>query len=153
MKKPSKTTIAQSPPLSVVPLTADRLAVCNVCGRPSEQLGAWRAHDERDVPIAGDRALVFVGVDHPACRKHLDEHPRLFGEEMGEPGHLPLLCGPCTHRAGLACQHPDLKSNGGPGLLIDLHDPLHGAIICGAQGRIRLVRRALKCAGQERATP
>lgn len=151
-KKPDIAAIRAAKPLSVIPLCSDRLAWCNVCGRPSEELSAWRAHDERDKPIAGTNALVFIGVgsEHTECRTRMEKHPRLFAEVTGGPGHFPLLCGPCKHRSGVACGHPDLKANGGKGLQLTLSDPFRGAIICGANGRIRPNIRAMTCAGRQK---
>src|SRR6185312_15472479 len=127
---------------------ADRLSACNVCGEPSEPLGAWRAHDDCDIPIAGTRALVFVGADHPACREALDAHPRLFTEEGGAPGHFPLLCGPCVHREGLSCRCPAAILNGGPGIRVDMSNNTSTVIVCSRGGCHRPIQRAYGCSGQ-----
>jgi hypothetical protein len=144
--------IRSSPKLSIVPLTGDRMRVCNVCGKETTELGVWRAHDEYDRPIRGSEALVFLGVgeEHKACHAKLDAHPRLFAEVAGLPGHFGLLCGPCVHRKDLRCTNPASKSNGGPGLLIEA-DPMSG-IVC--MGRVRggchaILQRVRTCAGRE----
>lgn len=143
--------IRLSGPLSTIPLSADRMACCNVCGRATDALTLWRAHDEHDRPIDGDRALVFLGAggDHDACRKKLEDHPRLFDQGAGHPGCLPALCGPCGYREGLACTHPDLKANGGAGLKIEVSG-LSG-VVCFGRGRggcRTILQPAVSCAGR-----
>ncbi len=148
MKKPAAAAIRAAVPLSRLPSAGrDPLHRCDVCGNPCEDLRAWRECDERDAPTL---VLVFVGEDHVDCRKALDKHPRLYREETGAPGHFPALCGPCVHRRGLGCGHPDLKANGGQGLRVDLTDPMRG-IVCmlGRDGPIRIPRRAMRCAGRD----
>lgn len=104
------------------PLTAGRdpdpPSCCNVCHLGSRQLGVWRERDEYDKPVEGTGALVFIGKDHPTCLKIMENHPRLYEEEEGQPGWFPALCGPCRLRDGLACRHTDLKENGGAGLQV-----------------------------------
>ncbi len=146
-KKPSAAVIVASAPLSTKPWH-DPLIQCNVCGAETDSLTAWCTHDERDQPIEGNEALVFIGRDHPGCIKIMENHPRLFTEERGEPGHFPKLCGGCRNRVGLECVHPKLKSRGGPGLLVQISDPLRGAIVCGSRGRINVVKHAFACEGQ-----
>lgn len=145
--------IRNATPLTLLATRApDPIMSCNICGHEAAELGAWREHDARDKPLIGTESLVFIGNDHPACIKAMEAHPRLYAEEMGWPGHLPRLCGPCTFRQGMACSHPDLRSNGGKGLLITMHDPLRaaGVIICG-RNRPRYVRHALECPGRKLA--
>lgn len=154
MGKPSAAKIR-----AVVPLTNraergdDPLRFCNVCGRevdPSDlPTSVWREHDERDKPLAGAGALVFVGTgrDHAACQKELEEHPRLYAEEGGAPGCFPRICGPCVHRRGIACMHQDLRANGGAGLAITLEGL--GGIVCSRKhGCWSPPRHAIKCAGR-----
>lgn len=156
-KKPSAAAIFAELQLSERPERGeDAILVCNICGRevdPSDlPLTLWREHDEHDLPIAGASALVFIGQgrDHASCRRVLEKHSRLYAEAQAQPGHFPSLCGPCVHRGGLACSHPDLKANGGAGLLITL-DGLASMIIC-SRGRRRgcdvPVRNAVRCAGR-----
>jgi hypothetical protein len=152
MNKPNAAAVRASAPLSIVPLTADRMACCNVCGKPSDVLEVWRAHDERDNPIAGDRALVFLGAGdaHEPCHVKLEEHPRLFAQVRGHVGHLPRLCGPCVHRRGLSCSHPEEKGNGGAGLRFRL-DGMTGVICYGRKrgGCVPLdTRQAVECTGR-----
>lgn len=132
MKKPSPAAIQAVPPLSAG-RPPDPLTVCNVCRKTAFELRVWREHDERDLPIDGDAALVFIGHDdaHKACLKKMDQHPRLYVEVMGSPGYFPAVCGPCKSRDGFRCTHPKLMKNGGPGLLVQLR-PLvpFNAIVC-----------------------
>ncbi len=151
--KANPAAVRASAPLSILPLSADRLARCNVCGKPATIFGVWRAFDEFDrAPMPGTRALVFLGDDdeHKECRAKLDAHPRLFKEEIGQPGHFPRLCGPCVHRSGFHCTHPDLKATGGEGLKVELGG-LSG-VRCFGRGRggcQTILQRALSCAGRE----
>ncbi len=159
MKKPSASAIRAAVPLTQRPERgADPILVCSVCGRdvdpkdlPSE---VWREHDERDKPIAGTDALIFLGQEkaHEACKKLLGAHPRLYSHEMGAPGHFPLLCGPCVHRKGLECTHRDLKANGGAGLKVNTTTWPPFTIICiRGVGCTKPIATARECAGRELA--
>ncbi len=91
-----------------------------------------------------------MAADHPACEKRLDAHPRLYKQERGLPGTFPLLCGPCTYRQGEACRHPDLRSNGGPGLPVRMDGP--SGIVCrgrGGGGCSPIAKNAVGCKGRE----
>lgn len=150
MSKPNVAAIRAAVPLSRLTTRGnDPILVCGVCGREADPvlLQVWREHDERDQPIAGTEALVFLDGSHAACRAKLDKHPRLYAEETGAPGSFPALCGRCTKRTGLLCSDSRTKANGGEGIRVGLRDPFANAIICGRNGRIRPVRRALDCEG------
>jgi len=136
--------------MAAVPLsqTASRQAFTCICGEPAKLLGVWREHDERDLPIEGDKALVFIGKDHLHCLKRMDEHPRLYGEESGRPGLFPQLCGPCRFRRGDACTHPDLRANVGCGLYVT-PDIGFNVIVCSRGRRAPLVRNFIACRGRE----
>lgn len=147
MSKLTPAAIRCAPDL-VAAAPPDRITACNVCGRPSSQLSAWRAHDEFDRPIAGVGALIFLGTDHHACRKALDRHPRLYAEERGEPGTFPLLCGPCVHRRGTVC--PLARANGGPGITVSVDRFAGGGVIVCSRGACsHPVSRAHACSGRE----
>lgn len=149
MGKPSPSAIRAAAPLSASSYRApDPLACCNVCGKPARVYQAWREHDERDRPIAGAAALVFLGDDHAACQKKLMAHPRLYAQERGAPGHFPLLCSRCTFRDGLGCTHPKLKANGGPGLIVHLDAMAMVVCVKTAHGSGRPLSQALTCEGQ-----
>jgi hypothetical protein len=122
--KPNPAAVRAAVPLSE---TLSFLTYSCICGRPAEELGLWREHDEHDLPT---ESFVFIGNDHAACLKLMKDHPRLYAEEMGKPGMFPI-CGPCRHRRAHACRHPKLKANGGPGVLVQLR-PLvpPNVIIC-----------------------
>lgn len=152
MKKPSAAAIRAAEPLSTTgarAIPAGQPFGCSICGRPTDSPTLWRESDERDQPIEGEQALVFIGRDHAACMKRMEAHPRLYVEERGDPGHFPRLCGDCPFRRSLGCSHPDLKANGGGGLKVMLANMLRGAIVCTKGGRIREVNHALECVGKE----
>lgn len=143
-KKPVPSQIRAAPPLSE---TLSRQAFVCICGRPAERLRVWREHDDRDRPIEGDAALIFIGNDHEECIRRMEDHPRLYAEETGRPGLFPSLCGPCTYRAADRCTHPDLKANGGKGLLVTINGGLpKNVIVCPPP---QIVRRAEACKGRE----
>lgn len=155
MKKPSASTIRNAEPLTAraarvgTAIGPDRMLACNVCALPSEELTVWREHDERDQPIEGNGALVFIARDHAACIKAMENHPRLYAEETGLPGNFPKLCGGCTYRVALECTHPKLKKNGGPGLNVQLSNAFGNVIICSrGHGCHRPLRHAMSCEGQ-----
>lgn len=149
MPKPTAARIRNALPLSQrLERGADPLRQCGLCGLPSVDLRVYREHNEHDRPLAAASALVFLGRDHPSCMQAMEAHPRLYAEEMGEPGHFPAVCDVCTFRSGLQCTPHDLRANGGVGLRVELTDPFRGAILCGRRGAIRPVRRALACVGQ-----
>jgi hypothetical protein len=147
MKKPSPTAIRAAAPLTSRRRPEVEAFACT-CGEPipDGKARAWREHDEHDRPIAGGDAIVFLADGHPGCKRELDAHPRLYAEVMGDPGTFPKLCGPCKLRQGHACSHPDLKSNGGPGLNVQIHGL--PAIVCGRGGCHVPVKHAVECAGR-----
>lgn len=156
-RKQMDAEIAAAVPLSRWPKRpSDPMAGCNVCGQPAEEFEIFLEHGAGDLPppeFARLSALVFLGIGHRECYKVLEKHPRLYARVRGNPGHFPLLCGPCTNREGLECKHPDLRANGGAGLSVNLSDPLRGAILCGSRGRITVVTRAMSCVGRRTAEP
>lgn len=136
-RAPSAAQIRAAPLTRRRPL--DPLCACGICGEIAEEFVLWRECDERDRPIAGDGALVFVGLGHEHCEAVLDAHPRAYERAYGLPGHLPLLCAGCDFRRGMGCSHPALKANGGAGLLVSYHG-LSNVIICGQGGCSRGLR-------------
>jgi hypothetical protein len=153
VKKPNPTAIQAATPLTAlrpVPLDPRTCSVCGLSVDPDDlPCEAWREHDENDRPIQGNSALVFLGpgAAHAACRAVLDKHPRLYARDAGWPGAFPTLCGPCVHRDGLACRHPDLFANGGNGLHISL-DALR-AIVCSRGGGCHEPPKTVRaCAGR-----
>lgn len=159
MLKPTPEKIIQTMPLTGAhtapygPFPLEQF-MCGMCGQGSGSLALYRECDAFDKPHYVDESLIFIGRDHAGCMRAMDAHPRLYIEESGNPGSFPMLCGECTWRVDLRCEHPDQFVKSGPGLKVDLFDPLRGAIVCGtdSQGRrsrIRMVNRAVSCAGQE----
>jgi hypothetical protein len=99
---------------------------CQSCGAARDLFGEpvplerWREHNEEDRPLR-----VLVILCGPCARRLIDPHPRLYAPVdrwAPWPGAMPL-CSDCTHREGLQCQHPDLKTNGGPGLELRFPQP------------------------------
>lgn len=158
-RKPTTAAIRGAAPLSLrkgelVTRLVHPVTACNLCGNPSAQLGLWRECDIDDRPIQSPTALVFIGQDHPACLREMEEHPRLYVEVQGMPGHFPLLCGPCRLRDGWSCRHEDLRSNGGKGLKVQIGGFLPGAIICSRNGCGPVsTPRAVECAGRAILSP
>lgn len=151
MSKPNFAAIRTTAPLTTSLFRGvDPLHGCNLCTEAAKSLDLYRECDERDKPIPGDGALLYVGTEHHACHKQITSHPRLYIDAMGLPGSFPTLCGPCVRRIGLACTHPDLKANGGAGLLVNLSGgPMVGVIVCGRGGcRTSVPRVAKSCAGR-----
>lgn len=157
MKRPSLAAIREAIPLTKVrPIGAAPFSVCDLCHAPGgdccDQFDAHRECDEWDRPIPGTEAIVLLGYEHRACERRLLDHPRLYLEERGEPGWFPKLCGPCMHRDGFACKHPDLKANGGPGLAVRIQDN-SSMFICsrdddGHRSCTRPTPEAWHCAGR-----
>ncbi len=108
------------------PHAPDSCARCQA----DHDLVRWQEHDDLDRP----ETIVVVLCD--ACSKAIiEKHPRLYGRlHLWEPfpGSMPL-CVACTHRAGTRCTHPDLKANGGPGLVLTFPPPMH-ALVDGVRG-------------------
>lgn len=149
MAKPTVSAIRSAAPLSASPFRApDPMERCNICGEPAREYRAWRECDDRDRPVAGAGALIFIGADHAACQKKLDAHPRLYAEERGNPGHFPRLCSRCSYRDHLGCRHPKLKANGGEGLLVHLDQMAMIVCLKTAHGSGRPLSQALTCEGQ-----
>jgi hypothetical protein len=150
MKKPAPTAIRAAMALSAQ-RPPDPLSCCNLCGKPSEWLGVWREHGEHDEPLPGDQFLVYIAKDHADCMRRMEKHPRLYARVFGRPGQFPLLCGPCVHRDGMGCLHPDQTSMGGTGLLVT-PDIGFNVIICSRGSREKLVRTAVACKGRQCAS-
>lgn len=102
-------------------LTSPRaLDVCQSCGRRGGHVQRWEEHDANDQPEA-----IVVVLCEPCGERLIEKHPRLYrGLHVNEPmpGSM-ALCAGCTHQRALACDHPDLRKNGGPGLALELTPP------------------------------
>lgn len=146
--KPTPASIAAAVPLTKLSTRpADPLSACHLCGERASEFSLWLEHDERDRPLpACIESCVYLGLDHKACRKQLDDHPRLYAEVYGLPGSFPRLCSLCTFRLGTECSHRNLKANGGPGLRVGLQG--FRGFICGPKGCQSGLRGALDCEGQ-----
>ena len=80
----------------------------------------WREHDHMDRPTE-----VVIVLCERCSNRLIDPHPRLYGklqrDEPG-PGTMPC-CEECCYRVGVVCDHPSLKANGGPGLILRFPEP------------------------------
>ncbi len=69
MKKPAAAAIRAAEPLSMLgarAIPAGQPFACSLCGLPTDSPTLWREADERDQPVDGTGAMVFIGRDHPA---------------------------------------------------------------------------------------
>jgi hypothetical protein len=111
--------------------SAGSFDTCQICGKTSDDICTfrlWQECDDRDQPEPGNYLL----VGETCCRSKIHEHPRLYNEVpwgRGVPGGFVLVCGSCPFREGFHCTHPNLKSNGGDGLLVDFSNPLGGMTV------------------------
>ena len=117
---------------------------CQSCGG-DEGLEGWQEHDQEDRP----EPIAVVLCHH--CRLRLIEpHPRLY-RQMDKwepfPGAM-QLCVDCKHRQRLRCTHPDLKVNGGPGLLLTFPRP-DMVIVCPGGPQTLYHGPVSDCAGLE----
>lgn len=93
---------------------------CQGCGTEGPGLSRWREHDANDSPTP-----VVVVLCKRCEDERIEKHPRLYArlsENEPAPGSMGL-CADCRHRDGTACAHPDLKANGGPGLMLTIPQP------------------------------
>lgn len=127
----------------------DPIMGCNICGKTAAPLCLYVECDALDMPIEGPNALLYVGEEHPDCILVVQRHPRLYKRANGRPGTFPRLCGPCVHRRGVDCTHPDLIKNGGTGLVVS-REPGPRGIVCGKDGcRIMAALRPwVRCKGR-----
>ncbi len=101
----------------------------------------WQECDDVDRPEP-----IAVLLCPPCSARLIEPHPRLYYVlPFNEPFAGTMgLCAPCRFRDDVRCTHPDLKANGGPGLIIQADTPIP------APGRRRVyVRPAMGCVGRE----
>jgi hypothetical protein len=123
--------------------------ICQACATEASPPRWWEECDERDQPTG---VLVILC---PQCSNRLvEKHPRLYRRidwPSPRPGAMEI-CVACTFRRELACQHPDLKANGGPGLSIQIPQPIRGfrCIRGGRGGEFRMYpHEPRECAGRQ----
>ncbi len=95
--------------------------------KPSPGVYGWQEHDGRD-----QSEHIAVMLCTRCSARLIDPHPRLYNRippNAPFPGVMEL-CVACRFRDGVRCTHPDLKANGGAGLMVDA-DP-------GAQAHVNL---------------
>lgn len=116
--------------------------VCQCCGftpatvletSEPETLGfrRWREHDQQDKPQE-----IIVVLCKKCSDRYIDPHERLYARlSMWEPAPGAMtVCVDCTFRQGLHCSHPDLKENGGEGLMLKFPRPAPGFVDSGKGG-------------------
>lgn len=109
----------ETPRLSVTLPGPRHLPMCQSC-MTTERLTKWLEHDERDRPEP-----IVVILCQRCARDLIAPHPRLYRELQAwepTPGSMPL-CVNCRFVDDLACTHPKLKANGGPGLILTMPRP------------------------------
>lgn len=124
---------------------------CQACGitallDESVDLQAWQEHDEQD-----RREPIIVMLCAACAKKLIKKHPRLYrhlGVFEPFPGCMPI-CVACVYRDQLDCGHPDLKANGGDGLVLRYSEP-DEAIMCGPHcDVVTLWHGQAKCEGRK----
>ncbi len=101
----------------------------------------WQECDDADQP---EPIAVLLC---PSCSTRIIKpHPRLYYVlPFNEPFAGTMgLCVSCRLRVGVRCTHPDLKANGGPGLVIQADTPVPSRRL-----RQIYVRAAMGCAGRD----
>ena len=102
------------------PARPDCCQHCGTCADPAE-LVRWQEYDRNDRP-----ELIAVVLCEACSEVLIEKHPRLYGRiptHAPWPGCMPV-CVECRFREGLRCKHPDLKGNGGKGLVLVYTRPL-----------------------------
>lgn len=103
------------------------LGVCQGCGASAalgEAVTLWLEHDERDRPTG---TVISVCA---RCERQISPHPRLYDRlqtHQPVPGVM-ATCAGCRFADRLQCTHPDLKANGGPGLMVSVPPPLRALV-------------------------
>lgn len=98
---------------------------CQLCGIRHDDIChfyLWYECDENEKQET-DKILITCRGDK--CREIIDQHERLYympSWSRGAPGGFILTCGGCEYREGGKCTHPNLKANGGDGLLVHMAD-------------------------------
>jgi len=112
-------------------------------------LRAWQEHDDEDRP-----ETIAVVLCRACSSRLINPHPRLYQElALNQPfAGVMDLCVSCRFRDGVRCAHPDLKANGGPGLVIPSPPVAH---VCGRfagpSGNVYL-HPPTSCAGHDSLT-
>jgi hypothetical protein len=94
-------------------------------------LRRWREHDQQDKPQD-----IIVVLCKKCSELIIEPHERLYARlSMWEPAPGAMtVCVDCTFRQGLHCSHPDLKENGGEGLILKFPTPSRGFVDSGKGG-------------------
>lgn len=107
---------------------------CQICGYESDDICEFRLWYECDNEDKPEPYNILIACQKDTCFQVIKNHPRLYFEpawSTGEPGHLMLLCSDCPHRREARCTHPNLRINGGEGLILHrAGDLIYKAYIC-----------------------
>lgn len=107
---------------------------CQICGYEKDDICEFRMYLECDEQDKPEPYNILITCKSDECFSVIEKHERLYFSPAwgtGAPGYFMLLCSDCPHRKGGYCTHPDLKSNGGEGLLLHMAgDPIFQANIC-----------------------
>jgi len=102
---------------------------CQACGGRGAGWDRWIECDEWDRPT--DVIVVLC----PRCSNQvIQPSPRLYVQAwpgIARPGVMGL-CASCDYHEALRCLHPDLRANGGQGLMV--HQPSVIGIACHGRG-------------------
>lgn len=117
---------------------------CQACGG-NDTLRRWLEHDPNDQPTP-----VIVVLCRLCSEKLIEPHPRLYRAlQDNQPWTGCMgICVRCVHRRGNACQHPDAKANGGPGIAITIKAPIR-VILCPGGPANLWDEPATACSGRE----
>lgn len=127
---------------------------CQGCGS-ADRVTIWQEHDDKDKPEP-----LFLALCLECADKVIEPHPRLYAgvsENAPMPGAMPT-CVACTLRRGMTCTHPNLKANGGPGLILKFPQP-YVAMVDGTHkgkrwgGRMLLYHAPVTCTGRTLSGP
>lgn len=116
------------PKLSEQAAHEKRPDACQCCGQ------AWDVTRYIECDEADRETSVAITVCDDCARIHIEPHPRFYRElehNRPFPGAMDC-CIDCQHRDGMACQHPLLTANGGPGLAIRAAKPTP-CFFCGSK--------------------
>lgn len=126
---------------------APDLVRCQLCGGGDLPLTVFEQCDEDDQP----EGRLLTACSRRECSRRIKDHPRLYRDVDVRPGAIAALCVDCVHRDGLRCRHPDLRANGGAGLVLTLSSLMGAGVVVCVKGRGcgPLPRRATACKGQQ----
>jgi hypothetical protein len=108
----------------------------------------WRECNMHDKPMT-----TVIVLCRKCSKKIIGPHPRLYLDlpaNAPRPGSMPT-CGDCKLCVDLRCTHPDLKQNGGPGLILNFPKPTTAHLLFSGcrGGYLTLYHGPVVCQGKE----